>query len=151
MTDLPLDAPLAGPRRDRAALAGWGLSALFALFMLGASALPKLAGMPVAQEAMAALGWADAPVFWIGVAELAFTLLVLRPRTALLGAILTMGLLGGAVATQLRAGSPLLTHTLFSVCLGAVMWGGLVLREPRLRPPARALRRGPLSRAAPPP
>lgn len=133
MTDLPLDALPPSRLRGRAALAGWGLSALFALFMLGASALPKLAGMPVAQETMAALGWADAPVFWIGVAELAFTLLVMWPRTALVGALLMMGILGGAVATQLRAGSPLLTHTLFSVYLGAVMWGGLLLREPRLR------------------
>lgn len=101
--------------------------------MLGASALPKLAGMPVAQETMAALGWADAPVFSIGAMELAFTLLTLWPRTALLGAVLMMAVLGGAVATQIRAGSPLLTHTLFSAYLGAAMWGGLALREPRLR------------------
>jgi hypothetical protein len=133
MTDLSLDALPAGPRRDRAALAGWGLSALFALFMLGASALPKLAGLPVAQDTMAALGWPDAPVLAIGVLELALTLMVLWPRAALPGAILMTGLLGGAMVTQIRAESALLTHVLFSVYLGGVMWGGLLLREPRLR------------------
>jgi hypothetical protein len=131
MTDA---AALALPvSRDRAALAGWGLSALFALFMLGASALPKLAGMPVAADTMAALGWPDAPVFWIGVMEAGLTLLFLWPRAALLGAILMMGVLGGAIVTQIRADSPLLTHVLFGVYLGSVMWGGLWLREPRLR------------------
>jgi hypothetical protein len=101
--------------------------------MLGASALPKLAGLPLAAETMADLGWPEAPVFWIGAAEAAFTLLFLWRRTALLGAVLMMGILGGAMATQIRADSPLFSHVLFSVYLGAVMWGGLWLREPRLR------------------
>ena len=62
MTDTTLD-PAAPSRRDRAALAGWTLSVLFAAFMLGASVLPKLAGMAIATETMADLGWPDAPVF----------------------------------------------------------------------------------------
>jgi hypothetical protein len=119
--------------RDRLALTGWGLSALVALFVIGASALPKLAGMPVAQETMAALGWPDAPLLLIGLMEAGFMLLFLWPRTALLGAVLMTGLLGGALATQLRADTPLLTHQLFSLYLGAAMWLGLWLREPRLR------------------
>ena len=65
--------------------------------------------------------------------EAAFTLLFLWPRTAPLGAALMMGILGGAMATQFRAGSPLFSHVLFSIYLGAAMWGGLWLREPRLR------------------
>jgi hypothetical protein len=89
--------------------------------------------MPVAADTMAALGWPDAPVFWIGVMEAGLTLLFLWPRAALLGAILMMGVLGGAIVTQIRADSPLLTHVLFGVYLGSVMWGGLWLREPRLR------------------
>jgi hypothetical protein len=133
MTDLSLASAPVQPRRDRAVLAGWTLSGLFAAFMLGASALPKLAGLPVAAETMADLGWPEAPVFWIGAAEAAFTLLFLWRRTALLGAVLMMGILGGAMATQIRADSPLFSHVLFSVYLGAVMWGGLWLREPRLR------------------
>lgn len=132
MTDMTPDVAAAS-RRDRAALAGWTLSALFAAFMLGASVLPKLAGMAVAAETMADLGWPDAPVFWIGVMEAAFTPLFLWPRTALFGAVLMMGVLGGAMATQIRANSPLLSHVLFSVYLGAMMWGGLWLREPCLR------------------
>lgn len=133
MTDLSLTSATAQPRRDRAALAGWTLSGLFAAFMLGASALPKVTGMPVAAQTMADLGWPDAPVFWIGVAEAAFALLFLWRRTALLGAVLMMGILGGAMATQVRAHSPLFSHVLFSAYLGAIMWVGLWLREPRLR------------------
>jgi hypothetical protein len=130
MTFAALDVPAP---RDRTAIAGWVLSAVFAVFMLGASALPKLAGMAVATDTMAALGWPDAPVFWIGVMEAGFTLLFLWRRTALVGAVLMMGVLGGAMATQIRADSPLVSHVLFSVYLGAFMWGGLWLREPRLR------------------
>ncbi len=121
------------PRRDRTVVVGWILSAVFAAFMLSASALPKLAGMPVAAQTMADLGWPDAPVFWIGVMEAGFTILFLWPRTVLLGAVLMMGILGGAMATQIRADSPLFSHVLFSVYLGTVMWGGLWLREPSVR------------------
>lgn len=112
---------------------GWALSGLFGLFMLGASVVPKLAGMPVAQETMAALGWPDAPLLLIGVLELVCTLLFLFPPTGLLGAVLMMAILGGAMVTQMRAGSPLASHTLFGIYLGVAMWGGLILRDPRIR------------------
>ena len=112
---------------------GWALSALFALFMLGASVAPKLLGMPIAAETMTALGWPDAPVLLIGVLELVCTLLFLFPPTATLGAALMMAILGGAITTQLRAGSPLASHTLFGIYLGIAMWGGLILRDPRIR------------------
>ena len=55
------------------------------------------------------------------------------PRTSVLGAILFMGVLGGAIAIHLRHGDPLLSHDLFGVYLGAIMWGGLWLRDPALR------------------
>jgi DoxX-like family len=55
------------------------------------------------------------------------------PRTSVLGAILLTGYLGGAVATHVRVGSPLFTHVLFPTYVGALIWGGLVLREDRLR------------------
>lgn len=113
--------------------AGWGLSALFALFMLGASVVPKLLGMPVAQETMAQLGWPEAPLLFIGGVELLATLLFLLPRTALAGAALMCAVLGGAFITQLRAGSPMASHTLFAVYLGLFMWLALVLRDPRIR------------------
>ena len=114
-------------------IAGWILTGLFAAFMLGASVAPKLLGLPVADETMRQLGWPDGYVLMIGLIELAGVLLYLYPRTNLLGAVLTMGLLGGAMATQIRAGNPLFSHILFSVYLGLFMWGGLWLRDPALR------------------
>ena len=112
---------------------GWLLSALFGLFMLGASVTPKLAGMAVADETMVALGWTGSPIVLIGVLELVCTLLFLFPPTAVLGGILMMAILGGAITTHLRAGSPLPSHTLFGIYLGVLMWVSLWLRDPRFR------------------
>lgn len=109
------------------------LTGLFALFMLGASIAPKLLLMPIAEETMAQLGWPAGFAFMIGLIELGCVILYLIPRTSVLGAVLTMGLLGGAMATQIRAGSPLFSHILFSLYLGLFMWGGLWLRSPQLR------------------
>jgi len=55
------------------------------------------------------------------------------PRTAVLGAVILTGYMGGAIATHVRVGDPLLTHTLFGVYLGVALWAGLWLRDPRLR------------------
>lgn len=112
---------------------GWILSALFALFMFGASAAPKLLGLPVADETMVALGWEGSPILLIGILELVCTLLFLNPRTALLGGILMMAIYGGALVTQMRAGSPLFSHTLFAIYLGVIMWAALWLRDAKFR------------------
>jgi len=109
------------------------LTALFALFMLGASIAPKLTGLPVAAETMEALGWPVEYTLAIGLIELGCLLLYLFPRTNVLGAVLMMGLLGGAMATQVRVGNPLFSHQLFSLYLGLFMWGGLWLRDPQVR------------------
>lgn len=109
------------------------LTGLFALFMLGASIAPKLLQMPIAEQTMTELGWPSGYAFMIGVIELGCLVLYLIPRTSVLGAVLMMGLFGGAIATQIRAGSPLLSHVLFSIYLGLFMWGGLWLRNPSLR------------------
>lgn len=109
------------------------LSGLFALFMLGASVTPKLLMLPLAEETMAQLGWPAGYAFAIGILELTLVVLYLIPRTSVLGAVLTMALLGGAMATQIRVGNPLFSHVLFSIYLGLFMWGGLLLRNPRLR------------------
>lgn len=109
------------------------LTGLFALFMLGASIAPKLLGMPVAAETLTALGWPPGYVLLIGIIELTCLVLYLIPRTSVLGAVLMMGLLGGAMATQVRVGNPLFSHELFSLYLGLFMWGGLWLRDARLR------------------
>ena len=114
-------------------IAGWTLTGLFAVFMLAASVAPKLLGMPVAEETLTGLGWPARYTLPIGLLELAFTLLYLFRPTALLGAVLMTALLGGAMATHLRVGSPWLSHTLFGIYLAAFMWGGLWLRSPSLR------------------
>ncbi|MFX8573757.1 DoxX family protein, partial [Acinetobacter baumannii] len=69
----------------------------------------------------------------LGVLTLAGTLLYAYPRTSVLGAILLTGYLGGAIYVHVRAGSPLFSHTLFGVYLGILLWGGLYLRDERLR------------------
>lgn len=113
--------------------AGYTLTGLFAAFLLIASIAPKLIGASVATESMAALGWPVGHTLMIGLVELGCLALYLVPRTSLLGAVLMTGLLGGAMATQLRVGNPLFSHVLFSVYLGLFMWGGLWLRAPWLR------------------
>ena len=112
---------------------GWMLTGLFTLFMLGASIAPKFIGLEVARSTLVALGWPEGFVLPIGVLELVFLALYLLPRTSVLGAVLMTGLLGGAMATHLRIGSPLFSHVLFGVYLGLFMWGGLWLRSPALR------------------
>jgi hypothetical protein len=109
------------------------LTGVFAVFILGASVAPKLLHMPIAEEIMAQLGWPAGFAFMIGLIELGCLILYLIPRTSVLGAVLMMGLFGGAMATHIRAGSPLFSHTLFSIYLGLFMWGGLWLRSPQLR------------------
>lgn len=109
------------------------LTGLFALFMLGASIAPKLLGMPVAAETLTALGWSAEWVLPIGLMELGFLILYLYPRTSVLGAVMMTGLLGGAMATQVRIDNPLFSHQLFGLYLGLILWGGLWLRDPGLR------------------
>jgi len=114
-------------------ITGWVLSGLYVLFMLGASVAPKLLGLQVADDTMRQLGWPDGYVLMIGIIELTLVLLYIFPRTSVLGAVLSMALFGGAMATQIRAGSPLFSHQFFSIYLGLFMWGGLWLRDPALR------------------
>lgn len=114
-------------------IAGWVLSGLIGLFLAIASALPKFMGMAAATDAMAVVGWPDKYLFLIGCIEVACVVLFLVPRTALLGAVLTTGLLGGALAANLRVDNPLFSHTLFSVYLGIAVWVALWLRDVRVR------------------
>jgi hypothetical protein len=110
------------------------LSGLFVLFMLAASIAPKfLMADMVAEQSMTPLGWPAKYLLLIGLIELACVVLYVIPRTSLLGAVLMTGLLGGAVATNLRVENPLFSHTLFGVYLGLFMWGGLWLRNASLR------------------
>ena len=69
----------------------------------------------------------------VGCLELTLTLLYIYRPTSILAAVLFMGLFGGAMATNIRAAQPLFSHQLFSVYLGLIMWGGLWLRDEKLR------------------
>ncbi|ODT50681.1 MAG: polyhydroxyalkanoate depolymerase [Devosia sp. 63-57] len=101
--------------------------------MLGASVTPKLLQMDVALEPLAVVGWPAKYLVLIGVIELVCVVLFLIPRTALLGAVLFTGLLGAALAANLRVDNPLFSHTLFSLYLGGATWMALWLRESRVR------------------
>lgn len=106
---------------------GW-LPALF-LLMDGGMKLFK----PVfVVEASAQLGYPESPLVGIGVTLLVSTLLYLWPRTAVIGAILLTGYLGGAVSTHVRVGGPVF-NVVFPVMFGAMIWLSLWMREPRLR------------------
>jgi hypothetical protein len=78
-----------------------------------------------------AAGYQEHVILGIGILELVCTVIDLVPRTAVLGAILLTGYLGGAIATQVRIGDPLVNFT--PVVLGVLLWGGLYLRDERLR------------------
>ena len=93
----------------------------------------KLMRLPVVLEASAKLGLPAELAVPIGVILLASTVLYTIPRTAVLGAVLLTGYLGGAVLTHLRVGDPLFSHVLFPTYMGALLWGGLWLRDGRVR------------------
>lgn len=124
--------PPAPPTSVKLLWTGRVLSAIPVLFLLfdGAAKLMRLA--PVL-EGTAKLGFPLSTVVPLGFTLLACTLLYAVPRTAVLGAILLTGYLGGAVATHVRVGDPLFSHALFPTYVGAMIWGGLFLREARLR------------------
>lgn len=113
-----------------------------AAFLLVASIAPKLAGAQVATESLTGLGWPSGSAPYLGLLELACLVLFLVPRTRVLGALAMTAFLGGTVATHLRVGNPLLSHTLFGVYLGAVMWATVLLEEPSLRRLLPLRRRG---------
>ena len=108
------------------------MSALPALFLL-VDAVGKLVKPAPVVEGTVQLGYPESVLLGLGIVLLACTVLYVIPRTAILGAILLTGYLGGAVATHVRVGNPLFTHVLFPVYLGVLIWGGLYLRDERLR------------------
>ncbi|WGM47033.1 hypothetical protein KOAAANKH_01907 [Brevundimonas sp. NIBR10] len=109
------------------------LTGLFAVFMLGASIMPKFFMPTVVAQSMTPNGWSGDKTLLLGIIELTCLVLYLVPRTAVFGAVLMTAYLGGAIATNLRVDNPLFGFTLFGVYLGLFMWGGLWLRDPALR------------------
>jgi len=87
----------------------------------------------MAIEGTTQLGYPASEVLWLGVLQVVLLVLYLVPRTSILGAILWTGYLGGAVATHVRLENRLFSHVLFPTYVGAMLWGALWLREPRLR------------------
>lgn len=108
------------------------MSGLVILFMLMDSIMKFVKPAEVIEGSIA-LGYAEHHLAIMGVLGLISTLLYLFPRTSVLGAILLTGYFGGAIATHLRLDNPLFTHTLFTVYFGILVWGGLWLRNPKLR------------------
>ena len=108
------------------------MSGLVILFMLMDS-IGKFMKPQAVIEGTIALGFAEHHLPIIGTLGLISTLLYAFPRTSVLGAILLTGYFGGAVATHLRLDNPLFTHTLFTVYFGILVWGGLWLRNTKLR------------------
>jgi hypothetical protein len=122
----------AAPISKRGLWAGRIISGLAVLFLLFDS-LIKVLKLAPAVEGTTALGYPATAVRGIGIIELVCLLFYVIPRTSVLGAILLTGYLGGAIATHVRVGSPLLTHTLFPIYVALLIWGGLFLRDDRLR------------------
>jgi uncharacterized membrane protein YphA (DoxX/SURF4 family) len=115
-------------------LAGRIISGIVILFLLLDGAM-KMVPLAIVTETMGQLGYSPSASLarLLGILTLLGTVLYAIPRSSVLGAILLTGYLGGAIATHLRVDSPLFTHTLFGLYLGLMVWGGLYLRDGRLR------------------
>lgn len=122
----------APPASRSMSVAGQVMSALVVLFLVFDGAI-KMVPLAVVTETMTQLGYPTGLERGLGIITLGCAVLYAIPRTSVLGAILLTGLLGGAMATHLRVGSPIFTHLLFGFYLGVMAWGGLFLRDARLR------------------
>lgn len=113
-------------------VASYVLTGVVALFLIFDTVL-KLLRLEPAVKGTAELGYPPESVLSIGLMEVVCLVAFLVPRTAVMGAILLTGYLGGAIATHFRIGNPLLSHTLFPVYVALMVWGGLYLRDARVR------------------
>src|SRR5260370_13823635 len=111
-----------------------GLAVLFLLF----DATVKVLQLPPALQGTAQLGYPASVVFPLGILQLVCLVVYLIPRTAVLGAILWTGYLGGAIATHGRVGIPLFSHILFPLYVSALLLSGLSLRDERARSASHA-------------
>ncbi|HEV7386651.1 MAG TPA: DoxX family protein [Phenylobacterium sp.] len=112
--------------------AGWVLTGLFTAFMILDFGM-KLARAPIVEQTGAQIGLPKGSGFGIGVMELIILALYLSPGTSILGAVLVTALMGGTVAIHWAHGDPWPSHILFGVYLALMAWGGLWLRDARLR------------------
>jgi hypothetical protein len=128
MTD-PLHVPERASRWK--VRAGIALSTIAVLFLLFDSTGKLLKVAPVV-AGTEQLGYPESVIRTLGVILLLCVITYVIPRFSIVGAVLLTGYLGGAIATHVRVGSPLLTHVLFPIYVAAFIWGGLLLRDPRL-------------------
>jgi len=105
----------------------------FAVLFLVVDSVTKLLRVQAAIDGTAELGYQPGIVVPLGIILALCVIVYVIPRTAVLGALLLTGYLGGAIATHVRVGNPLATHVLFPVYLAVFIWGGLLLRDPALR------------------
>jgi hypothetical protein len=112
--------------------AGRIIFALVVLFLLF-DIVGKLLAVPPVVEGTIQLGYPGNLVRVIGFILLACLVVYVVPRTSVFGAVLLTGYLGGAVATQVRVGSPVFTHILFPIYVAVLTWGALYLRDGRVR------------------
>jgi hypothetical protein len=117
------------------ALARWTGRVMYwlAVAFLTMDAAMKVLRVPAAVEGTTQLGYASYLIVPLGAIEVIFLVLYLVPRTAILGAVLWTGFLGGAVATHVRLGNPWATHVLSPIYVAVLLWGALWLRDRRLR------------------
>jgi hypothetical protein len=119
---------------NKALWTGRILSGLVVLFLLVDAGFKLIKPLPApAVQAFGKLGYPVGLAAGIGILLLACVALYAVPRTSVLGAILLTGYLGGAVASHVRIGDPWFSHALFPVYIGLLVWGGLYLRDERLR------------------
>ncbi|MFE0017206.1 DoxX family protein [Mesorhizobium sp. NPDC059054] len=135
MSDISqINTPGAETISARALWTGRIMSGVIILFMIFDGVI-KLPPLDIVTQTMAELGWPTdvGTARLLGIIGLISTALYALPRTSFLGAILLTAYFGGAIATQVRIGNPLFSHTFFGIYLGLLLWGGLWLRNPRLR------------------
>lgn len=121
-------ATIFAPLSKKMLWVGYLMSALPVLMLLFSASM-KLLQLPAAMEGFAHLGYPDYVALPLGIVELTCAILYVIPNTSVLGAILLTGYLGGATATHVRVGEPFFA----AVVLGMMVWGGLYLRDERLR------------------
>lgn len=115
-----------GSKKQR--IAGWVLSGLIAIFLLGPSAMGKFVEWEGKAKMFEHLGYSSDLIMKIGVLEVALAILFLIPQPSFIGVILLTGYLGGATVTHLRVGDPFVVP----VIIGVVMWIGYGVREPEV-------------------
>ena len=125
---LPAEAPVS--TRKLTLWSGRVVSALPALMLLFSAAMKLGHAAPMVEMWQSKFGWSEAALTPIGILEVAVALVYLVPSTAVLGAILVTGYLGGAYATHLRIGEG---SAVIPIVLGMLAWAGLYLRDPRVR------------------